>query len=473
VFTHLIAGRRWGGPGHVKPAITLVFTACLLIAGALTADAATQDMRGSWALDVSVGSNRSSQTLEVSSMDMGTGTFRGDIIQSAVRASVAGTVSGSKVRFQSTPAGGAATDWSGDLSGNGIALKMSGTVTPGGGQSGTFSGSRVAGAVPLDDTHTPSSGRPPLPQGGREVSPGQLPRPCTTGETGMQGYYFSETAKGWVATLFCYGKWGNLEASGSQIVAPGATATVTAIPTDGSNSGTYAPQTQSIHWTYPGTLVSGCGAADLSCTVITPKVATTEWQWLEFHVSMPRTFFIDSPGDLCGGQHLCAGATTNAWSYVGIAPTGTAPGSAGGGQAPGVIGGGGPAGGQGTGGGGGGAPVGLILGTAVVLGAGATVVAARRNPLGASAATLGRVGGLISGMRPTGKSGGSTGTSAGPTGTSAGPTTGKGGGGKGGGMSQIDVTALGQQFQQMQQATHATPPAPPPEPPPVSPDPPP
>jgi hypothetical protein len=449
----LTARRRWPGPRRITATIALVFSACLLVISALPADAAALDMRGSWTLDVKVGSNPSMQTLEVVSMDLGSGAFRGTLIFSAQKASVTGTVSGSKVRFESTPATGSASSWTGDVSGNGVALTMSGSVTPAQGQGGTFRGSRITAAVPLA-TGAPASGRPPLPPSARELSPGQLPRQCTVGEVGVQGYYFSSTAKHWVSAPFCYLRWGNLEASGSQIVAAGAKVTVTAIPTDGSNSATYAPQTQSIHWTYPGQAVSGCGAADLTCTAIPAKVASSEWQWLEFHVTMPRTFFIDSPGDLCGGQHLCAGATTNAWSYVGIAPAGTAPGAAGAAQAPGVFGGSGPAGGQGTGaGGGGGAPVGLIVGVAAVLAAGAvgaTVVTASRNPMGASAQVLGRVGSLLS-------------RTPGPSGKGA---AGKGGGspGKAGGMSQIDAAALGQQLQQMTQSVHAqsAPPAPPP-----------
>ena len=165
--------------------------------------------------------------------------------------------------------------------------------------------------------------RPPLPPNGRELAPGQLPHQCTASDTGAQGYYFSDTAQQWVGAPLCYAKWGNLAATGSQIVNAGSTVTVTAIPTDGSNSGTYAPQTGSISWQFPGKVVSGCGASDLSCSVVPTTVATTEWQWFEFHVSMPRTFFIDSPGDLCGGQHLCAGVTTNAWSYVGVPPAGS------------------------------------------------------------------------------------------------------------------------------------------------------
>jgi hypothetical protein len=166
--------------------------------------------------------------------------------------------------------------------------------------------------------------RPPLPPNGKDVSPGQVPRTCAPGEAAAQGYYFSDRAQQQVAAPFCYGRWGNLYASGSQIVAAGASVTVTATPSEGSNSGTYAPQTGSTTWQYPGKIVSGCGPKNLSCTVIPTAGATAEWQWFQFHVSMPRTFFIDSLGDLCGGQPLCAGATTNAWSYVGIAPAGAA-----------------------------------------------------------------------------------------------------------------------------------------------------
>ncbi len=51
--------------------------------------------------------------------------------------------------------------------------------------------------------------------------------------------------------------------------------------------------------------------------------AAKEWQWGLFHVTMPRTFFIDSPGEFCAGQHACAGVATNAWSFAGVAPAGT------------------------------------------------------------------------------------------------------------------------------------------------------
>lgn len=171
--------------------------------------------------------------------------------------------------------------------------------------------------------------RPPIPAGGRALSPGGLPRECVAGDAAggalsaygtNYGYYYSSTAKAWVQAPFCYPRWGNLEASASGIVSGGGIFTVTAIPTDGSNSAIYAPETKSISWTHPGTVVSGCGSADLSCTVRVGP-ATAEWQWLEFHVTMPRTFFVDSPGSNCAGQHLCAGATTNAWSFVGIRPT--------------------------------------------------------------------------------------------------------------------------------------------------------
>jgi hypothetical protein len=174
--------------------------------------------------------------------------------------------------------------------------------------------------------------RPPIPAGSRELAPGQLPRQCVAGDEAggtinaygsNYGVYFSKKANTWVSAPFCYPRWGNLEASASQIVKGGATATVTAIPTDGSNSGQYAPETKSITWRYPGTVVAGCGAADLTCSVKIPKNETEEWQWHEFHVTMPRTFFIDSRGSNCAGQHLCAGFATNAWSFVGVKPGGT------------------------------------------------------------------------------------------------------------------------------------------------------
>ena len=308
-------------------------------------------------------------------MDVGKGTFRGDLIAAGLKASVAGSVSGSRVKFRGTPtAAGSASDWTADLSGNGFGLKVTGSLSTADGRSGSFSGSRVSAAVPLDalpagDGGKSTRGRPPLPANGRELSPGQLPRQCTGNDGALQGYYFSAVAKQWVAAPFCFGRWGFLEATGSQIVAAGKPATVTAIPTDGSNSGTYAPQTGSIQWQFAGKAVSGCGTHDLSCTVISTTAATSEWQWFEIHVSMPRTFFIDSPGDLCGGQHLCSGASTNAWSYVGIAPSAAAVT---------VSGGSGPSGGGGSGEGGG-PPLPLVLGAAALAAAalGAAAIGSR------------------------------------------------------------------------------------------------
>jgi hypothetical protein len=173
--------------------------------------------------------------------------------------------------------------------------------------------------------------RPPAPAGAKQLSPGQLPRTCTTAEHdagastsgSTYGYYFSKAANAWISAPFCYPLWGNLEASAPQIVGAGAKATVTTIPNQGSNSAQYAPETKSILWTFPGRRVSGCGNADLTCTVILTQRAIAEWQWGEFHVTMPRTFFVDSPGSNCAGQHLCAGFATNAWSFVGVPPSGT------------------------------------------------------------------------------------------------------------------------------------------------------
>lgn len=166
--------------------------------------------------------------------------------------------------------------------------------------------------------------RPAPPAGVPVLSEGQLPRHCTASDTRLDGVYYESLVNQWVTAPNCVARWGFLEASGSQLARAGDAVTVVAIPADGSNSGTYAPETGSITWEVPGKPEKGsCRNVDLTCRFVpavnndTPR---TTWQWFEVHVSMPRTFFIDSPGDLCGGQHLCAGATTNAWSWVGVPP---------------------------------------------------------------------------------------------------------------------------------------------------------
>jgi hypothetical protein len=169
--------------------------------------------------------------------------------------------------------------------------------------------------------------RPPIPAGGIEVAPGQLPSICNGPNDNAYsvnyGYYYSVKAKAWLQAPRCVPKWGNLAAMQSQVVGSGRKVTMTAVPDEGSNSGTYAPETASITWTYPGKRVSGCGSTDLACTVIPFSKATDAWQWGVFNVSMPRTFFIDSPGSNCAGQHLCAGTSTQSWGVVGVAPAGS------------------------------------------------------------------------------------------------------------------------------------------------------
>lgn len=174
----------------------------------------------------------------------------------------------------------------------------------------------------------PASGAtPPPPAGAVVVSAGQPPRQCVAGDPATNAYginngvYWSKTANAWLSAPWCYPRWGYLEASASGVVAAGQRFTVTAIPTDGSNSAQYAPETNSISWRYPGKRVSGCGSADLSCTVVPTESPGQEWSWFEFQVSMPRTFFIDSPGEFCAGQHICAGTTTHAWAWVGVPPS--------------------------------------------------------------------------------------------------------------------------------------------------------
>ncbi len=174
--------------------------------------------------------------------------------------------------------------------------------------------------------------KPPVPDGSKPLPAGQLPHECTSADVGANsygptlGYYWDTEVDQWVSAPRCYPRWGNLQSSGSKLVNAGASVTVTAIPTDGSNSADYAPETKSITWTYGAAKrVSGCGNTDLSCTVIPAKKATETYQWVEIHVTMPRTFFVDSPGSNCAGQHLCGGATTNAWAFAGVKPERSTP----------------------------------------------------------------------------------------------------------------------------------------------------
>ena len=149
--------------------------------------------------------------------------------------------------------------------------------------------------------------KPPVPLGGHILKKGKLPKVCEAGEgttaySTSFGYYYSVGKKQWVIAPWCYPRWGNLEASASTIIGkPRKKVTVIAFPTEGSNSGTYAPITHMITWTFPGQAVAGCGNADLTCTFIPFRRQTAEWQWAEVKVSMPRTFFIDSPGSNCAG----------------------------------------------------------------------------------------------------------------------------------------------------------------------------
>ena len=189
--------------------------------------------------------------------------------------------------------------------------------------------SAAAEPVTIELKASAAKRRPPIPDGKSELAPHHVPTICSQGEIDAgeadayaptYGYYWSTNSKSWVARPRCYPRWGFLEMSPSLVVEPGKPVTMTAIPRDGSNSGHYGPITGSISWQYIGTVISGCGGSDISCTILPDVMATDEWQWLGFHVSMPKTFYIADPGEFCQGQHICAGATTNAWSFIGIPP---------------------------------------------------------------------------------------------------------------------------------------------------------
>jgi hypothetical protein len=173
--------------------------------------------------------------------------------------------------------------------------------------------------------NAPGAGRPPAPVGVHQLAPGQLPTVCTgadvgSGESSVSGAYYDGLTNSWISAPFCYPRWGNLEASPPQIAATGLAVTVTATPNGGSNSQTYAPQTKTISWTGAPKPVSGCGAVDLTCTFIPAPDGASVWRWFEVEVSMPRTFFIDSPGEFCAGMPVCAGVETHAWTWIGVPP---------------------------------------------------------------------------------------------------------------------------------------------------------
>jgi hypothetical protein len=175
--------------------------------------------------------------------------------------------------------------------------------------------------------------RPPAPAGVKVLAPGAVPHVCGAGDQkyGATGYgpvygvYFSKTANAWVQAPLCYPQWGNLQMSGAQIARGGGRATVTATPNQGSNSAVWATKPPgAITWQPAGTPKGGCTPTKLTCTVQLPA-AGAEWQWLMFQVTLPRTYFIDSPGEFCAGVHACPGTATNGWTFVGIPPKGQEP----------------------------------------------------------------------------------------------------------------------------------------------------
>ena len=188
----------------------------------------------------------------------------------------------------------------------------------------------LLGAVLLADAS--GSARPPPPPGVAVVAAGALPHVCgaadqkfgASGYGPVSGVYYSSVGNGWASAPLCYPLWGNLVMSGPQIAQGGSRVTVAAIPNQGSNSATWAIVAPgAVQWQPAGTPAKGsCLPTTLTCSIVLPP-AGPMWQWLLFHVSMPRTYFIDSKGSFCVGQHACAGAVTNAWTYVGIPPAGT------------------------------------------------------------------------------------------------------------------------------------------------------
>jgi hypothetical protein len=151
------------------------------------------------------------------------------------------------------------------------------------------------------------------------LAPGQLPHQCKEGDPPF-GHYWNVDTKQWTSAPNCYAVWRNLTMTAPRLANAGQAVTFTATPTEGSNSAEYAPLMRQIKWTYSGKLVSGCGSDNLTCTFIPAAKPADWWIWVPVSVSMPRTYFIDSKGSNCQGYHVCAGFTTNAYSFVGVRP---------------------------------------------------------------------------------------------------------------------------------------------------------
>ncbi len=175
--------------------------------------------------------------------------------------------------------------------------------------------------------HSAPLGTPP--NNGRILAEGHVPQQCTEADapfnsTGATyGYYWSENSKQWISAPYCYARWGLMEASASQVIAAGDTVTVSAKWDDGSMAGHIAVQ-GGMNWSYPGTLVSGCGSKDISCTVKIgdEDAPPTEWAWHQFHIGAPGRVFILPPSyaPRCQADMPCLDTATNAWAYVGVSP---------------------------------------------------------------------------------------------------------------------------------------------------------
>jgi Carboxypeptidase regulatory-like domain len=170
-----------------------------------------------------------------------------------------------------------------------------------------------------------AASKPPAPAGARVLAPGQLPHQCKEGDP-PYGHYWNVDTKQWTSAPNCYAVWRNLTMTAPRLANAGQAVTFTATPTEGSNSAEYAPLMRQIKWTYSGKLVSGCGSDNLTCTFIPAAKPADWWIWAPVSVSMPRTYFIDSKGSNCQGYHVCAGFTTNAYSFVGVRPERLTPG---------------------------------------------------------------------------------------------------------------------------------------------------
>lgn len=179
---------------------------------------------------------------------------------------------------------------------------------------------------------------PPPP--GRIVVPwGNAPRFCVDGEPGgrspytgaLWGVAWSPVSERWVETPVCTYRWGYISLSPSGAVADSGQSVTFAM--SDSVAAPYIPQVGGASWSGvpAGSVLSGCGSFDISCTFRVERSIDNrfEWQYRIVGLNAPASF-VTSPIAADGWRHCseatpCPYLSTNVWAAVAIPPEGDEP----------------------------------------------------------------------------------------------------------------------------------------------------